>query len=62
MVGLGLSEPGMRFIAVAVASTTLLFAIRPGYIFLDDGSVNPDSVIPWWLPGVTLGALAALFI
>lgn len=62
LANMGLSDPGVRFLSVSVAATTLLFAVRPGYIFLDDGSVNPNSIIPWWLPGITLGTIAALFV
>ncbi|MFA5657081.1 MAG: hypothetical protein WCQ69_08965 [Bacteroidales bacterium] len=62
LAGLGLNDPGIRFAAVAIAATTILFAVRPGYIFLDDGTPNPESVIPWWLPGLTLGAIAALYV
>jgi hypothetical protein len=62
LANLGLSQPGVRFIAVAVGATTLLFAVRPECIFMEDGRLNPNAPFPWWLPGVTLGMIAALFV
>lgn len=68
---LGLNTVPKRFIAGTVGTGALLYAIKPGMLFYDDGTPRPwvlgsreegAVVLPWWLISMTVGTLMATFI
>lgn len=65
---LGLNTPSIRFVAVAVITTTCFLAFKPN-IFFDNrgnskgfGTGQNETLFTWWMASVGLGTLSALFI
>ena len=67
--GLGLRTPLERAVAMAVGSSTALWAVRPSVMFFPDGTPrgfaglgvgHPSGTpVPWWLEAGLLAFLAA---
>lgn len=67
---LGMTTPLLRFAGVGILTSGLVYAAKPSFAFdpktglakpLDATGENPDgTAIPWYLPGVFVGSIAAL--
>lgn len=59
---MGLRTPLLRGIGVFVLVDGIIYLAKPSPFFEGDGSEKTDSFLKWWMPGIVMGAVAALFI
>lgn len=68
----GLDSPDKRFVFFNFVGGLGTWAVRPESMFDRDGTPRPwivsspglknATTIPWWMPGLALGTMGALFV
>ena len=73
---MGLALPYQRFAFGFLASSGIIYAAKPSSMFNADGSPRPwdmpwgnsgaypanGTMVPWWAPGVAVGAFISIFV
>ena len=69
---LGLNTPGMRFIACSSLALAAVTTLKPSFAYLGNGEPRPFKLfnqtnrdatwVPWWLPAILFGSVAATFV
>jgi hypothetical protein len=70
---LGLTTPGIRFLATFTLANAAIFALKPRWAFTDKGAVKswsvntydartPTTMVPWWLPPLVIASASSIFI
>ena len=55
-----LNNPMDRFVAFLSLTDTMIYSLKPG-IFFDENGIQKSTLIPWWSIGLVTGGIAALF-